>query len=87
MTQEECVESLRKCVAKAPISGIQKKTLVNITKLLPASQRQRYAGPLAALLEEVKTHYLENLREGTINMMIRNPELEALQAEQTKRPV
>jgi hypothetical protein len=39
------------------------------------------------LLEEVKKHYLENLREGTINMMIRNPELEAMQEDIVKRPV
>jgi hypothetical protein len=33
MSQEECLVKLRKCVAMAPIAGIQKKTLVNITKV------------------------------------------------------
>lgn len=35
LTQEECLASLRKFVGMAPIAGIQKKTLVNITKVLP----------------------------------------------------
>lgn len=106
LTQEECLESLRKFVGMAPIAGIQKQTLVNITKvlctleaietycdlnflhqLLPAHQKTRFPNALAALLEEVKKHYFENLREGTINMMIRNPELEAIQAEAIKRKV
>lgn len=56
-------------------------------QLLPAAQKQRYPAALALLLEEVKSHYLVNLREGTINMMIRNPELEALEAEAVKREV
>ena len=56
-------------------------------QLLPAHQKTRYPTALANLLEEVKTHYSENLREGTINMMIRNPELEAVQAEAIKRKV
>jgi hypothetical protein len=54
---------------------------------LPAHQKSRYPAALASLLEEVKKHYLENLREGTINMMIRNPELEAIQAQAIKRKV
>lgn len=34
LTQEECLESLRKFVGMAPIAGIQKQTLVNITKVI-----------------------------------------------------
>lgn len=34
LTQEECLVSLRKFVGMAPIAGIQKQTLVNITKVL-----------------------------------------------------
>ena len=33
LTQEECLASLRKFVGMAPIAGIQKQTLVNITKV------------------------------------------------------
>ena len=33
MTQDECLALLRKCVEKAPIPPIQKKTLTNITKV------------------------------------------------------
>jgi hypothetical protein len=33
MTQQECLEILRKCVEKSPIPGIQKRTLQNITKV------------------------------------------------------
>lgn len=33
MSQEECLEVLRKCVEKSPIPGIQKSTLQNITKV------------------------------------------------------
>ena len=56
-------------------------------QLLPAKQKTRYPAALAILLDEVKAHYSENLREGTINMMIRNPELEAIQAEAIKKDV
>ena len=87
LTQEECLENLRKFVGMAPIAGIQKQTLTNIAKLLPQKQKVKYPTALALLLEEVKKHYLENLREGTINMMIRNPELEALEAQKIKRQV
>ena len=87
LTQEECLVSLRKFVGMAPIAGIQKRTLTNITKLLPQKQKTKYPAALANLLEEVKKHYLENLREGTINMMIRNPELEAIEAQKIKRKV
>ena len=54
---------------------------------MPAKQKTRYPAALAILLDEVKAHYSENLREGTINMMIRNPELEAIQAEAIKKDV
>ena len=33
LSQEECLENLRKFVGMAPIAGIQKQTLVNITKV------------------------------------------------------
>ena len=33
MSQDECLEILRKCVEKSPIPGIQKSTLQNITKV------------------------------------------------------
>ena len=33
LSQEECLASLRKFVGMAPIAGIQKQTLVNITKV------------------------------------------------------
>ena len=33
MSQQECLEILRKCVEKSPIPGIQKSTLQNITKV------------------------------------------------------
>ena len=37
MSQEECLEILRKCVEKSPIPGIQKSTLQNITKVATES--------------------------------------------------
>ena len=37
MTQQECLEILRKCVEKSPIPGIQKRTLQNITKVCQMS--------------------------------------------------
>jgi hypothetical protein len=55
--------------------------------LIPVHQRNRYGAALAALLEEVKVDYQQNLRQGTVNMLIRNPELEQILEEQKKQKV
>ena len=45
LTQEECLGQLRQFVGLAPIAGIQKRTLVNITRVTFSKKTPRFFGP------------------------------------------
>ena len=51
---------------------------------VPPNHRATFPEVFSRLLEEVTLDYEESLREGTVNMMIRNPDLEAAIREKEK---